>query len=403
MQGVIFGAGNVGRGFIGELFSEADLEICFADVNEEIIQSINEKNQYPHIAVYNDDRQIKWITNVCAINSNDELSVIQKVTDADIIATCVGAKALPMIAPVLAKSVLSRILTTGRPVNIFLCENYHNVDQYMRSLLLKYIPETQIDLFNEKTGLISTSIGRMIPVSSPEIKDIHPAAIKVEQYKFLPYDGSALKGKIPEIPGLIWDPNVIFDFYSDRKLYLHNMGHSMTAYLAQYFDYEYIWQAIMNPIIRYFVRAAMLEAAVALSKKYQEPIEGLTDHVDNLLMRFGNKALQDTCKRVGQDPLRKLSLEDRFFGAYFMCLEQGICPNHISLGVAAGLLVLEKCEDFKFDNIESYLEEKISLLYKEQNSLHLIILLEQIDILRSGMDFNILIDFFDKYGPKNIA
>ncbi|HBB92865.1 MAG TPA: mannitol-1-phosphate 5-dehydrogenase, partial [Bacteroidales bacterium] len=63
--------------------------------------------------------------------------------------------------------------------------------------------------------------------------------------------------------------------------------------------------------------AAMLQSADILMKKYPGEFseEDLTGHIDDLLIRFRNKALGDTVFRVGCDLMRKLGPEDRLAGA----------------------------------------------------------------------------------------
>ena len=60
-------------------------------------------------------------------------------------------------------------------------------------------------------------------------------------------------------------------------------------------------------------------------------------HITDLLNRFTNAALRDTCARVGGDPGRKLSADDRMIGSSTLALEQGIVPAYICVGAAAGL------------------------------------------------------------------
>ena len=45
-KAIQFGAGNIGRGFIGGLLSEAGYHVVFADVNQEIVDKINEDKKY---------------------------------------------------------------------------------------------------------------------------------------------------------------------------------------------------------------------------------------------------------------------------------------------------------------------------------------------------------------------
>jgi mannitol-1-phosphate 5-dehydrogenase len=43
---VHFGAGNIGRGFIGKQLAESGYEVCFVDVNQVLVADINEKKRY---------------------------------------------------------------------------------------------------------------------------------------------------------------------------------------------------------------------------------------------------------------------------------------------------------------------------------------------------------------------
>lgn len=396
MKGIIFGAGSVGRGFIGELFFDAGMEIVFVDVVEELINGINEKNSYPHFTVYNDEEEVKWIKNARAISSLDTNAVVKEINDAEIIATSLGAKVLPIVAPTIAKAILSRLQKTGKAIDILLCENLHGVADYMRDLLLEHVPSEDHENFVAHVGFLATSIGRMIPVSSEEDRLIHPAAIKVEPYKFLPFDGEAIKSDFPQIPNLIWEPSVDFDYYSDRKLYIHNMGHCVTAYLAEYKAYEFTWQAIYDSEIRYIVRSAMLESAMALSKKYNQDLSKLVLHIDNLLMRFANKATKDTNERVGRDPVRKLKADDRLLGALRTCLDQGIDCKHLSLGVAVGLKKLEQESAFEYPSIIDYLKIECPSFFEKENKNALNLLENQLELLSNGFDFLEQIRLLDK-------
>ena len=89
--------------------------------------------------------------------------------------------------------------------------------------------------------------------------------------------------------------------------------------------------------VRILVQNAMIESAVALSKKYGVPMEDIVMHITDLLNRFTNAALLDTCARVGGDPGRKLSPDDRLIGSSTLALAQGITPAYIAVGAAAGL------------------------------------------------------------------
>jgi len=54
MRAVVFGAGNIGRGFLGLLLFEAGYEVTFIDVDEARIRLINERREYPVFVLSND-------------------------------------------------------------------------------------------------------------------------------------------------------------------------------------------------------------------------------------------------------------------------------------------------------------------------------------------------------------
>ncbi len=198
---------------------------------------------------------------------------------------------------------------------------------------------------DERLGLAETSIGRMIPAAPPEPGQ--PATlIRVEPYRVLPYDANALKGPEPQVEGLFPVRDVPFAFYSDHKLFLHNMGHCMCAYLGERRGYEYIWHAIGDPEIRALVRAAMTQSALAR-------------HIDDLIARFGNRALGDTVERVGRDPIRKLAPEDRILGAYRLAAEQGSPHSYLSLAAAVGTARLAAESEWSDERARAHIEDAL--------------------------------------------
>lgn len=156
----------------------------------------------------------------------------------------------------------------------------------------------------------------------------------VEGYGFLPVDKAAFKGEIPAIKNMV--PFEPFDFYIKCKLYIHNMGHATCAYLGGLLNLEYIYESIDHDDIFVVVKMAMEESALALSRRYGVALESIIQHIGDLLYRFTNAALKDTCKRVGGDPARKLSAQDRLIGSSLV-LESGEVPAYIAISAAAGL------------------------------------------------------------------
>lgn len=331
MKAAIFGAGNIGRGFIGALFSQAGYEVTFIDVVPAIIERANADHCYPLHIVSNEGTEIVDIDKISAVNANDADAAAKVLFDADICATCVGAKAIKYIIGNLSNGVKMRVAAGRPPLNLLICENLMDADKYIHSLLEETLTAEEL----AQVGLVETSVGRMVPVPKPETTADNPLRICVEQYGVLPVDRDAFKGGVPEIKNVV--PFSPFHYYIERKLFIHNMGHAICAYLGNYLGHEYIWQSIENPYVRLIVQNAMLESSLTLAKKYGTEVQPLTSHSADLIRRFRNKALGDTCARVGNDIPRKLALSDRLTGAAQSALENGVQPVFIALGSAAAL------------------------------------------------------------------
>lgn len=329
---VIIGAGNIGRGFIGQIMSEGGYNVCYVDVVENTVRALNESHEYPLEIVYSGGSDRKIIKNVSAVDGNNREAAARAIADCDICVTCVGAKAIKYIIPNFAAGVKLRHAENKGPINLLICENLMDADQYIRSLLEPELTPEEL----ASVGLVETSVGRMVPLPDKSLLEKEPLLVRAEAYPVLPCDRDAFKGEVPEIKNVI--PISPFRFIIERKLYVHNMGHAVCAYLGMLKGYTYICEAIADPEIRVIVREAMTESVCALSVRYGKSLTELIGHTDDLIRRFGNTSLGDTCERVGADVPRKLAKADRLTGASLSVLEAGGHPTYIAVGAAAALL-----------------------------------------------------------------
>ncbi len=351
---VIIGAGNIGRGFLGQIFFEAGWNTCYVDVSANVVDALNERGEYPLDIVRTGGSRRLTVGNVRAVNGNDHDAAARVIADCDLCVTCVGAKAIKFIIPNLVRGIKLRFRETAdspivgalshseenapspkagiaRPFNLLICENLMDADKYIHSLLEPEL--TPDELAN--VGLVETSVGRMVPIPDPELLKIDPLLVRAEAFATLPCDRDAFVGNIPDVKNIV--PVSPFRFVIERKLYIHNMGHAVCAYLGMYKGYTTISEAIADPEIRVIVREAMTESAVALAKRFAMPFDELIEHTNDLIRRFGNTSLGDTCARVGADIPRKLANSDRLTGASLSVIEAGGRPAYIAAGAAAAL------------------------------------------------------------------
>jgi mannitol-1-phosphate 5-dehydrogenase len=357
-QAVIFGAGNIGRGFIGQLFSEAGYFVTFVDVDQPLLDALNARGQYTIRLVSNERVEEVTVGPVAGLHASQTAAVAEAVAQAELGATAVGAGALKFVAPNVAAGLVKRAEegssggAKARPLNIIICENLKGAAAIFRELVREKLPEAAQGVLGAQVGFVDTVIARMVPAPTPEMRAADPTLIAVEPYKELPVDSAAFVGPIPALPGMI--PFAPFSFYTDRKLYIHNAGHAVLAYLGYLRGYEYGYQALADEEIYFQARGAMEESALAMVRKYHPPAGALLSNIDDLLLRFGNRALGDTVLRLARDPIRKLARTDRLVGAALNALAEGVVPTHLVTGIAAALVF-----DHPEDSVASDLQQRI--------------------------------------------
>ena len=336
MKAVMYGAGNIGRGFIVQSFYESGYETALIDVNMAVVDRLNADGRYPVYITKNGEYEIHPVERVRGVDGRDVQAVAEAIAEADVMATAVGVNVLKFIAPNIAAGVTRRFeLGIETPLNCIVCENMIGADHYLSEMIRGYLSPEAAAYFDRCFAAVEPSIGRMVPATPASILEKEPLAVCVEEYFELPVDKASFKGEIPPIRNLV--PFTPFDFYIRRKLFMHNMSHAVTAYLGKEKGYELIWQAAADGEIREAVARALRAISAAMSAEYGVASEELAAFSDNLLLRYDNKLLGDTVDRVGKDTVRKLGENDRLIGAARLCVKHGIDPAPICRGIAAAL------------------------------------------------------------------
>jgi mannitol-1-phosphate 5-dehydrogenase len=336
LSAVMFGSGNVGRGFLGQLFSESGYEVVFVDVDAVLVKALDEAQSYTIRLVENERTEEVLVQPVRAFMASQIEEVSAALASANIAATAVGARALAHIAPLIAAGITRRARSGDTtPLNIIVCENLHGAAEHLRGLVAAHIPEDAVFCFQNCIGFVDTVIGRMVPPPTPEMRAEDPRLIAVEPYKELPVDRAAFIGSIPEIVGMQASDN--FGVFTARKLYIHNCGHAVLAYLGYLRKYEYGYQALVDPVIRPLLEKALAESQAGIVAEYHVDPAWLDAHRTDLLRRFANRALGDTIFRLGRDPIRKLAPSDRLVAPARLAEKSGVQPRHLSIAIAAAL------------------------------------------------------------------
>lgn len=326
-KAIQFGAGNIGRGFIGALLSNAGYHVVFADINEQMINELNEKKSY-QIHILDLEKSVETITNVsgCLSNGTD---IIDEIASADIITTAVGPNVLKFIAPTIAQGIEARRTAGGGSLNIIACENMVGATSHLQEQVLTHLSEEGKAYAEQNVGFANCSVDRIVPpFQGDSILDVG-----VEAFHEWIVEEPKLKGGTPEIDGMKLTDNLVA--YVQRKLFTLNTGHAITAYIGFLKGLETIDQSIQDEGVRAIVRPAMEESGAALVQKHGFDAGEHAKYIDKIETRFKNPYIRDEVIRVGREPLRKLGQADRLVGPVKMATEFDLGRDHLLKGIAA--------------------------------------------------------------------
>ncbi|MEA4917870.1 hypothetical protein [Proteiniphilum sp.] len=343
---VIFGAGKIGRSFIGQVFNLSGYEVVFVDINKQLVDLMNQQKQYRIVIKNGEKDEMLIIRNVRGICLEEEERLIAELSDTKIISFSVGQQGLAAAIPILTRSLVVRREKHGDvPLDIIIAENIRNADTLIREELKKQLPSDY--LLEQLVGLVETSIGKMVPIMTQKDIEEDPLQVFAESYNSLIVAKKSFKNPIPDVPFLAPKENI--KAWVDRKLFIHNLGHATTAYLGfkTYPDAVYISEILEDKKLLDTVKQTMLQSADILQALYPgefTPVQ-LEEHIDDLIGRFRNKSLKDTIFRVGCDLYRKLGSEDRLAGPVHAALRLDK-PYHLILdAIIAGISFRAKDEN----------------------------------------------------------
>jgi mannitol-1-phosphate 5-dehydrogenase len=349
-KAIQFGAGNIGRGFIGYLLNKSGYDLVFADVFDNVIDEINKEKEYT-IHIKDVETQEIKVQNISAVNSTRD-EIIDQIAQASIITTAVGPLNLEKIADKLAEGIKKRAYENKEDyLNIIACENAIEASKSLQTYVYQYLSDEDKAYADKYVGFPNCSVDRIVPPSKNE----KPLDVTVENYYEWNVEKDGFKGQIPEIYGMNLVDNLLA--YIERKLFTLNTGHASTAYLGSLKGYKTIDQAINDPQIEDQVRAIMQESGQALIAKFGFDKEAHFAYIEKIINRFKNPYLKDDVKRVGREPMRKLSANERFIKPLSTALEYDLPIDNLVLGIGAALHFRNE-----EDNQAVELEEKINKL-----------------------------------------
>ena len=329
MKALHFGAGNIGRGFVGVILHNAGYELVFADVAAPLIDALNSNDSYTVHEVGQDPKDIT-ITGFSGVNSaEDKDALLAHIADADVITTAVGPTVLKIIAPTIAEGLRQRSATSDGSegkVAVMACENAINATDGLAEAIRQEFPEV-----DEVAIFANTAVDRIVPDQAPG----QGLDVTVENYFEWAVESTPFGDNVPDIPGVTWVDDLAP--YITRKLFTVNTGHAATAYFGYNAGITKIADALADPQVRAHVEAVLAETKTLVVEKFGFAPEVQQAYIDKIIQRFLNPSLPDTVQRVGRAPLRKISRNERFIGPAAELAKRGHDASALVNTVAAAL------------------------------------------------------------------
>ena len=242
MEAVHFGAGNIGRGFIGETLAANGFKINFVDVNETIINALNQRGEYTITLAAPGEKKIH-VDNVDGLNNaKDPEAVVKAIAQADLVTTAIGPKILPIIAPLIAQGLQARDAANNhQALDVIACENMIGGSQSLKKSVYEHLDDAGKTFADTYVGFPNAAVDRIVP----QQKHDDPLAVSVEDFKEWVVDESQMKNKDLKLKTVDYVPDL--EPYIERKLFSVNTGHATTAYTGKYLGYTTIGDAIKDP------------------------------------------------------------------------------------------------------------------------------------------------------------
>jgi mannitol-1-phosphate 5-dehydrogenase len=329
VKAVHFGAGNIGRGFVGLLLHQAGYEVVFADVAEDLITQLAAADSY-NVHEVGDNPTVRAVDNFRALNSgSQEADVVAEIATADIVTTAVGPHILKFVAPVIAKGIAARAADLA-PLQVMACENAINATDILRDEVAAQWDSAAGPL-ESAAVFANTAVDRIVPNQEPG----QGLDVTVETFYEWVIDRTPFGDRAPVIPGATFVDNL--EPYIERKLFTVNTGHAAAAYFGYEAGLGKISEAMADQDVAADVRAVLDETKELLVAKHGFNREEQEAYVQKILGRFTNPHLPDTVNRVGRAPLRKLGRHERFIGPAAELAERGIVPEALLGAIASAL------------------------------------------------------------------
>jgi mannitol-1-phosphate 5-dehydrogenase len=327
MRAVVFGAGRLGCGLVGQALHAAGHEVVLVSRDPATAAHLDRAGGYRVRLVEGGAATTIDVSGVTGLALADRAAVTRAVAEADLVATSVGAHRLDGVAPALADGVRAR---GTRPLDVLAFENGEDPAGRLAALVgaaLEGVPH--------RLGVAGVLAERIVSRVVGDVAGDEPRTFVADAAPRFVVDATRLVTELPHLPGMVLAED--FAAWVARKLSVFSAGHVAAAYLGALKGYRYVHAAVRDAQVRTLVAATMAEGQAGLAARYGAAVAGGSAHLEQVLRRFANAGLDDPVHRVAREPLRKLAAGERIVGTAVRAAEAGVRPEALATVAAAAL------------------------------------------------------------------
>lgn len=343
MKAVHFGAGNIGRGFIGLQLVKSGYDVCFVDVNPKLVDELKSRGTY-EVGYAAEGMAKETVTGVTALNSlTESKAVIAAIAEADLVTTAVGPALLEKVAPLIGAGISQR--RGNHPLYVIACENMIGGSSHLEKLVKR-----ETDVTSDSVYFPNAAVDRIVPLQH------HDDVLYVEVEPFFEWviETKKLPSDYPVLEGVTYVDDITP--FIERKLFTVNTGHAIASYLGALFGKETIADSLQDVRVRRGVQTALYETGWLLLEKYGFDAKAHSAYIQKNIKRFENPRIHDEIVRVARSPIRKLGPSDRLVKPARELMDRGIEANGLALGIAAALTYFDP-KDSESSELKAFIEK----------------------------------------------
>ena len=317
---LIVGAGMLGKGFIGEVFDEAEnWHVSYLDKDPRVIENLKKPEGFTVECSYEDRTEHRVITDYDAFLTDEQFSAADAAIHADVIMMPLYPEDFDEAIAYLSKMLARRAKENpAQSLDIVCNTNYNHYMNHIRETFLKDLGSDEARKWFEDQVYLSDSIIRRSTIAddnaATSLRTMCCATLLIQP---------PLHNDLKDVPWMEQKDKI--ELLKDMKVYTINGMHATSAFAGYLKGYTLIEECMDDPEIVAMVNEVMEEASYGLTREFPITKEEIDDMCAFFYVKL-DSPINDAILRVCWDPARKLGRNDRLTGNAMYCYKHGKEP-----------------------------------------------------------------------------